>query len=482
MRCAASSSRRSFSASYSSFASGLTAPSASRRRSRRSTVAASASRSSPSAASSAPAASTAAARFVGFGAEPRGLDLDGGGGLGHRGELLSQLDLGGAELAELRAELGRRSGVSFAERRLEALGGDVERADEALGERDHARRARIRLERVRAVGDLRVAARGHLVELGGERAAPRLHLEEQRLGRLAGEPQLAARRVVAEALDRDRGDRRREQLLLRHDGKLGLALADDDRERAEPGGARPFEQREGGVRVVGDERRRALAERRDDGALHPRLDLEERERDALAFLRECAGGRRKSLALGERAVERPDALLEETRLLGERLALALDALVEDAARLLGRGAKPREPRLGRLAPQREPLGRAAQPVERLQRLLARARGVGELLLRDAALAEHLREPRLDALLRGGARSCDARRSRGAGRRARRGRARRCARGGARSRREASRRARPQSPAARAAGAACAPRPRRRARARPRSRHARASARLDVGAP
>ena len=70
----------------------------------------------------------AAARFVGFGAEPRGLDLDAGGGLRHRGELLAQLDLGGAELAELCAELGCGSRVSFAERRLEALGGDVERA------------------------------------------------------------------------------------------------------------------------------------------------------------------------------------------------------------------------------------------------------------------------------------------------------------------------------------------------------------------
>ena len=328
------------------------------------------------------------------------------------------------------------------------------------------------LERVRAVGDLRVAARGHLVELGRERAAPRLHLEEQRLGRLAGEPELAARRVVAEALDRDRGDRRREQLLLRHDGKLGLALADDDRERAEPCVARPLEQRERGVRVVGDERRGALAERRDDGALHPRLDLEERERDALALLRECPRGRRQPLALGERAVERAEAFLEETRLLGKRLALALDALVEHAARLLGGGTKTREPRLGRLAPQHEPLGRAAQPVQRLQRLLARARGVGELLLGGGALGEHLREPRLDTLLRGGC-----------GRAARvdlvetdvergeveLGDARVEAR---RSRRGASRRARPRSPAARAAAAACAPRPRRRARARPRSRRAR----------
>ena len=63
----------------------------------------------------------AATRLVGFGAETRGLDLDGGGGLGHRGELLPQLDLGGAELAELRAELGCLAGVPFAEPLLEAL-------------------------------------------------------------------------------------------------------------------------------------------------------------------------------------------------------------------------------------------------------------------------------------------------------------------------------------------------------------------------
>ncbi len=291
------------------------------------------------------------------------------------------------------------SGVAFAERSLETLGRDVERAHEAFRERDQPCRARIRLERVRAGGDLRVAALGHLGELGRELAAPRLHLEQQRLGRLAGEPELAARRVVAEALDGDRGDRRREQLLLRDDGKLGLALADDNRERAEPGGARPLEEREGRVRVVGDERRGALAKRCGDSAFHPRLDVEERERDALALLGESPRGRREPLALRECAVERAKPFLEETRLLGKRLALALDALVENAPRLLGGGAKTCEARLGRLAAEHEPLAGAAQAVERLQRLLARACGVGELLLGGGTLGENLGEPCLDALLR-----------------------------------------------------------------------------------
>jgi hypothetical protein len=203
---------------------------------------------------------------------------------------------------------------------------------------------------VGAVGNLGVATCGHLVELVGQRPAPRLHLEEERLGRLAGEPEFSAGRVVAEALDGDGGHRRGEQLLFRYDGKLGFALADDDRERSEPGIARPLEERERRVRVGGDERRGALAERRDDRALHPRLDLEERERDALAFLCERPGGRGEPFAFGEPTVERLQTLLEEPRLLCERLALAADALVEDAARLLGRGAQPREPCLGRLAP------------------------------------------------------------------------------------------------------------------------------------
>src|SRR4029078_2666735 len=66
---------------------------------------------------------------------------------------------GREDLADLCAELGGCSRVSLAERRLKALGGDVERAHETLGERDDARRARTRLERIGAVGELGVAGR-----------------------------------------------------------------------------------------------------------------------------------------------------------------------------------------------------------------------------------------------------------------------------------------------------------------------------------
>ena len=45
--------------------------------------------------------------------------------------------------------------------------------------------------------------------------------------------------------------------------------------------------------------------------------------------------------------------------------------------------------------------RTTKPIQSLQRLLARAGGVGELLLRGGALPEEIREPRLDALLGGG---------------------------------------------------------------------------------
>jgi len=53
-------------------------------------------------------------------------------------------------------------------------------------------------------------------------------------------------------------------------------------------------------------------------------------------------------------------------------------------------------RRGRLTPQSEPLGRAPQPVQDLHRLFALPRGVGELLLRSAALGEDS----VELLLRG----------------------------------------------------------------------------------
>src|SRR5207249_7792545 len=111
----------------------------------------------------------------------------------------------------------------------------------------------ITLERVRGVGDRRLDARAELAELGRQRPAACLQLEQECLRRLAREPQLAAVRVVAETFRRHSGDLRRKQLVLRNDGHLGDKLcrvaADEDRETPEPSLSRSLEQRErsGGV-------------------------------------------------------------------------------------------------------------------------------------------------------------------------------------------------------------------------------------------
>jgi hypothetical protein len=77
----------------------------------------------------------------------------------------------------------------------------------------------------RARGD---ACLGHatleLRRLPREPSPPRLELEEDRLGRLAGEPQLAQRRVVSEPFGRHRRNPRVEQLLETHDRELAHDL------------------------------------------------------------------------------------------------------------------------------------------------------------------------------------------------------------------------------------------------------------------
>ena len=154
-----------------------------------------------------------------------------------------------------------------------------------------------------------------------------------------------------------------------------------------------------------------------------------------------------------------EAFLEKPCLLAST-SLALEALVEDAARQLGggtsRGAAPRP------SPRRSASRSAACAAgTALERLLARARGVGELLLglsRSASSARVASRPLLAA-----AAVSAARRPRGAAHRARRGRARRSARGAPRSPARASPRARPRSPATRAAAAVLTSASRSRAR-------------------
>ncbi len=98
--------RRSFSASYSSFASGFTWPSASRRRSQRSRRSASSSRFSPSAGSDA-AASSRRRGFVALGLDPRHLDVDRADPLAGLARAAAQLNLCSAESPQLRSELRR---------------------------------------------------------------------------------------------------------------------------------------------------------------------------------------------------------------------------------------------------------------------------------------------------------------------------------------------------------------------------------------
>ncbi len=101
-------------------------------------------------------------------------------------------------------------------------------------------------------------------------------------------------------------------------------------------------------------------------------------------------------------------------------------------------AEPLHPRLGGLAPQRETLRRAAEPVEHLQRLLARAGRVAELLLGASPLGEQRLEPLVDPAPPASGRTAPRLELREPCSRSRRGRAARRARAGARSRPRASR--------------------------------------------
>src|SRR5262249_44907354 len=135
-----------------------------------------------------------------------------------------------------------------------------------------------------------------------------------------------------------------------------------------------------GPRVVGDDRRGAVSERGRDGTLPTRLHLEQRQREPFAFLCERACSRRQPFALGERTLERLQALARDTCLLAQGLALRAHARVEHASRTREIGAQYVEQRLSALASQLESFARAAQPVQQRGRLFAPARRIGELFL------------------------------------------------------------------------------------------------------
>jgi hypothetical protein len=216
-----------------------------------------------------------------------------------------------------------------------------------------------------------------------------------------------------------------------------------------------------------------MAERRCDRALVARLDLEQRERKALSLLRERTRRGRKALALCKRTLECLQALARDTCLFAKRLALGTDASVENAPRPRQLGAETVERRLRALAPQLQPLARAAQPVERRGGLLASAGRVGELLLRAAPLFEQRVELLVGVLARqhrGGAAALAVLQPLAQLREVELGHAR-PQRGDLAA--ELLRPFGSRSPAARAVAAASSPRLRRRAHARPGSHTRRA---------
>ena len=85
-------------------------------------------------------------------------------------------------------------------------------------------------------------------------------------------------------------------------------LADEDEHRTEPRLLRLADERERARRVVGQHRRRAVAERGGDRPLAARLDLQGLERKPFALLGERTRGGRDALPLGERLLERGESL------------------------------------------------------------------------------------------------------------------------------------------------------------------------------
>src|SRR5206468_731755 len=155
-----------------------------------------------------------------------------------------------------------------------------------------------------------------LLDLGAQLAAPRLELEEQCLGGLAGEPEHPALRVVAVTFARD------------CDTALDLEqlVELDDPQVREKVGAAP---------------------RDDDGEPRARQPLRRRER----------------AVLGDRCLRRPLEL--RARRTGGR--------GRGASRLVRRRTNLFEEGVDGLAPDREPLAGSTQPIERRGRRLATAR-------------------------------------------------------------------------------------------------------------
>ncbi len=156
-----------------------------------------------------------------------------------------------------------------------------------------------------------------------------MELEQHGLRGLTREPELATRRVVAEALGRHGGDLGVEKRGERYHGHLAHELLrrtpGQDRQAPQAGGTGALEEREPYDRVVRQHRRRTRAQRSRDGAFRPRLDVERREGEPRAALCQGASCGRKTFLLGERLLQRTRPLARELHPLGEAIALLLRA-------------------------------------------------------------------------------------------------------------------------------------------------------------
>ena len=123
----------------------------------------------------------------------------------------------------------------------------------------------------------------------------------------------------------DGGHGRGEQLLARDHrqvDELAQIATHEHEQRAETRVHRLADQLEAALRARRHDRGRAMAERRGDRALGARLDLEQLQRELLAALGQCAGGRRDAFTLGERLLERDEPLARHGHASLEVFALA----------------------------------------------------------------------------------------------------------------------------------------------------------------
>ena len=97
--------------------------------------------------------------------------------------------------------------------------------------------------------------------------------------------------------------------------ELGGPRSDEHRQVPQAGRVRLLEQPQPALDVVGQQRRAAWAERRRDGTLPARFDIELREREPRALLGQRARRRRQPLALREGPFDRGEPLASRPQLL-----------------------------------------------------------------------------------------------------------------------------------------------------------------------